>query len=413
MSPLSTEAFKNLFDELKQFSTTHDAHGITRLAYTNEDEQAHHFLIELLKTLGFVVRRDAIGNVFARIEGLEPHLAAVATGSHIDSVPNGGAYDGIVGVLAGIYALSQFKPKSLKRSVELIIFRAEESSRFGFACMGSKILSGKINNKQWAHIQDNNGNTFFSALQQQGYQPQKIQEAILPAHSLHAFLEIHIEQGKVLENLNKPIGIVTGIAAPCRYRIELTGCADHSGATPMSQRQDALVAAAELIQHIHFSANREAKYQTVGTVGKIEVYPNAMNVIPGQAVLFVDIRGIDSKSMQRVVEDMHNCLTTLSKQADIQVNVTELANDQPVLMHPLIIQQLEEIAQQQDVKYELMMSGAGHDAMYMAQLCPTGMIFIPSQSGISHHPKEYSHFEHILLAANLLKQTIAVFANQP
>ncbi|QIQ21185.1 Zn-dependent hydrolase [Zophobihabitans entericus] len=402
---------KQLFDTLTTFTANPKDKGQTRLAYTDEDERAHQYIMNEIQKRGLMVRQDAMGNVFARLPGKDSSLPAVGTGSHLDTVPQGGAYDGIIGVLSGIYGLLQFKPYELKRDLELVIFRAEESSRFGISCMGSKALVGAFDKEKWADSRDNQELNIFEAIDHAYYRSHEIESCLLPDNYFSAFIELHIEQGKCLEEQQKNIGIVTGIAAPTRLCIDIFGHADHSGATPMNQRQDALVAAAALITEVHHLANIESVHGTVGTVGKLTVTPNAINVIPGQVRFYVDIRGIELDSINRVSDGLKSLLTETAKQFDVRIEVKSFSQEQPVKLNPDVCQVIQNQCEKQHISYMTMLSGAGHDTMYMAQKYPAAMIFIPSYKGISHHHEEFSTFEDIMTGAKLLTASLHELAN--
>lgn len=410
--PFTKDDLIALFTALKTFTSSTDCDGQTRLAYTPEDEAAHHFIITEMEKKGLIVRQDSVGNIFARLPGQYPDLPAIGTGSHLDTVPQGGAYDGIIGVLCGLYALLQFKPQQLKRNLELIVFRAEESSRFGISCLGSKILIGAVDKEKWTDSLDRSGKNIFQVIAESGYQSTNINNCQLNDQYLDAFVEVHIEQGKCLEAADKQIGIVTGIAAPSRFCIDVTGQADHSGATPMNQRQDALVASASLITEIHRLAHSEAHYGTVGTVGKLDVTPNAMNVIPGHVRFYVDIRGIEPESIQRVSQGLHQAINKAQQDFSVAITIKLLSQELPIKLSPTICDEIQQQCEQAHISYMSMLSGAGHDAMNMAKKYPTGMIFIPSYKGISHHHEEFSRIEDIMIAAELLKNTLASLANK-
>ncbi|MEC5318643.1 Zn-dependent hydrolase [Brenneria populi subsp. brevivirga] len=410
-SYFGAEEIGYLLEELGTFSMTTGKSGVTRLAFGEADETAHHFLAEKIASLGLNVSRDAMGNIFARLPGWDRSLPAVGTGSHIDSVPSGGLYDGTLGVVGGLYSLLQFRPEELRRDLELVVFRGEESSRFGFSCIGSKILTGHCDEKKWRENTDDSGLNVFQAMTQCGYSVNQLARCELADKRYSAFVELHIEQGRVLENEGKAIGIVHGIAAPTRYRVTVTGCADHSGATPMYQRHDALVASAMMINDIHHAACKEIIYGTVGTVGKLDVSPNAMNVIPGLVKFYVDIRGIDPASIQRVAERLQDSVAKTARENDVEISLELVAAESPVPLDDGICEVIENVALEQGVSYRRMMSGAGHDAMYMAGKYPTAMIFAPSKNGISHHPDEYTSPQQIITAADVLKQTLARLAN--
>lgn len=415
MNIIKKLSFSDLLAIIEKLTTYSDsiAHdGMTRFAYSQNDELAHQYIIKLAKQYGLTCQQDDVGNVFITLLGKNQTLPAIATGSHLDTVPNGGKYDGILGVVAGLYALTQFKPQQLTRSLTLIIFRCEESSRFGISCIGSKILTGSIDQIKWLKAKDHQGKTIYQAIDEAGYQSAKLSQAELSDDAYGAFVELHIEQGKCLEAANRQIGIVSAIAAPTRFQVDVYGQADHSGATPMGQRQDALVTAALIITAVNTAANNEAYLGTVATIGKLNVYPNAMNVIPGHVRFYVDIRGIDLTSINRVAQGLTTIIESIKITQNIDIKVDNLSQEHPVKLNQTICQIISEICQNEQIKYLHMLSGAGHDAMYMAKKCPSAMIFIPSKAGISHHKDEYSSQEDITQGATLLTKTLEKLANQ-
>ncbi|WP_265694650.1 M20 family metallo-hydrolase [Providencia rustigianii] len=402
----STNKMKLLFEKLASFSSQPNNKGVTRIAYTPTDQAAHQYMMETMQQAGFIVRQDAIGNIFCRLPGKNPDLPAVGTGSHLDTVPDGGAYDGTLGVVAGFYALMQFQPQQLSRDLELIVFRAEESSRFGFSCIGSKVLLGAVDNEKWALNLDDNGQNFFEVIDECGYNSQQIEQCKLPDDYFSAFIELHIEQGRRLELEEKNVGIVNGIAAPTRYSVKVTGHADHSGATPMYQRHDALVASAAIIDDLNRAACKEAVWGTVGTIGKLNVYPNSMNVIPGEVNFLVDIRGIEPESIRRVADHLKDSIKKSEHDNEVSINIREISSENPVKLDNEICHVIEQHCIEKQLKYMTMLSGAGHDSMNMAKKFPTAMIFTPSKDGISHHPDEFTDFNDIIIAADLLKETL-------
>jgi len=412
-SRFTVDNFIELFNKLKSYTDINQSgKGITRLAYSEVDEEAHQHLIEVMENAGLTVRQDSMGNVFARLTGKNPDLPAIATGSHIDTVPNGGPLDGTLGVVAGLFAILQFEKDELERDVELIVFRAEESSRFGFSCIGSKTLSGNIELEKWRQNQDDNGINVFQAIEECGYEGTTLEDCILPDNYLDGFVELHIEQGRCLEQEEKTIGVVHGIAAPTRFEISVTGHADHSGATPMGIRSDALVATAELIKNIHDSACRESANGTVGTVGKLAVFPNSMNVIPGSTKFYVDIRGVNKSSIDRVVDSLSVSIQKAKNDNNVKIDLRQISDEEPVVLDPQICNLIEQNCKTLGFTHMRMLSGAGHDAMYMAQKYPTAMIFIPSKDGISHHPDEHSETEDMISSAILLAETLKKLANK-
>ncbi|SMC50678.1 Zn-dependent hydrolase [Sporomusa malonica] len=385
--------------------------GITRLAFSDEDWEAHAIILELMEQAGLDVRVDAFGNLIGRREGFDPNAPAVMVGSHIDSVPCGGNFDGVAGVLAAIEVIQCLMANRIKtyHPIEVVVFMAEESSRFGMATLGSKAFCGKLSPEQLEQYTDKQGMTLAEAMRQRGLAPEKIGLAQYP-YPIKVFLELHIEQGKVLETMGKQIGIVTGIAAPTRLRVVVSGQADHSGATPMNMRQDALTAAAEIILQVEQLAGREGHNGTVGTTGIIKAEPGVMNVIPGRVELGIDIRGISETSKQQVVQSLFKEIAEIQNRRGVQTEITILADEKPVEISREIVEFLHDIAKQQKSSCMLLPSGAGHDAMHMAAIAPTGMIFVPCKGGISHNPAEWASIEDIAAGTGLLFEAVVKLA---
>ncbi|QNB46545.1 hydantoinase/carbamoylase family amidase [Thermanaerosceptrum fracticalcis] len=387
--------------------------GVSRLAFTREDQEARVYLEKALESEGLTVKVDAFGNMRARRQGKE-NLAPVMIGSHLDSVPQGGRFDGTVGVVAAlevIRVLNELKVET-RRPVELINFAVEESGRFGVGTLGSKAMCGHLSVEKLKSYRDNRGVSLYEALKNFGLNPEALDTVRINPGEIYAFIETHIEQGRVLEAENIPIGIVTAIAAPTRLKVLVKGRADHSGATPMSLREDALTAASEIILGVEKIAASEAGPHTVGTVGYVRVSPGAMNVIPGLVEMGIDLRDIEKDSKDLAVTKVLALLKRVSQKRHVGIEYEILANEPPVALSPKMVGSLEKAARSLGYSYKLMPSGAGHDAMYMAELTQVGMIFIPSKEGISHNPAEYSSWEEIARGAELLLETVINLANE-
>ena len=381
--------------------------GITRLALSSEELEARKYVTGLMVELGMTVSTDAIGNIIGRLEGTEPQLPAVAVGSHIDSVPEGGRYDGVVGVVAGLAAIRRIRSMGQTRNpMELIVFTAEESSRFGYATMGSKAMAGVPDIQGWAKAKDSQGISFFEALSSSGFQPDKIAEVVRDGRTIKSFIEMHIEQGPILEMEKLPIGIVEAIAAPTRLKIRVDGTPGHSGTTPMDSRQDALVTAAQIILAIRDIASSNYREGTVGTVGNIKVNPGVMNVIPGIAEMWVDIRGVKHENIVATIQDIKDEISNITEIEGTTVSIEVLTSDKPVQLHAEISALAEESCKLMGIPYKRMNSGAGHDAMHMARLCPTGMIFIPCTGGVSHNPDEDASPQSIMTGIDVLTKML-------
>jgi beta-ureidopropionase / N-carbamoyl-L-amino-acid hydrolase len=386
--------------------------GFNRLVFTDADWAACDYFAGLMREAGLTVRTDAWGNLIGRLEGTERGAPAVATGSHLDTVPEGGNYDGGVGSVAGLGALMRLKARGPSRHpLELIVFRGEESSRFGIHTMGSKTVSGMATVEAWRNLTDHDGVTLVQALATRGLKLTRLPDAVRGANELKAFVEVHIEQCFVLEQAGIPIGVVEAIAAPIRLKLTVEGVASHSGATPMGKRRDALVTASHLVLAVEEEARRRAERRIVGTVGILKTYPGALNVVPGRAELWVDVRGIDGASLAETAAAITAAAERIADREGTRITVETISADVPVPMHPTVIAAIESACRRLGVPYRRMPSGAGHDAMNMARIAPAGMIFIPCRGGISHNPDEYAAPADIVRGMDVLTETLATLAS--
>ena len=410
---INSKRFEANFNAISEFGALKGG-GLTRLAFSKEDLEARKFLINLIEKNGFKLKIDNVGNIFAIYDdGCEADAKPVCVGSHIDSVPNGGFYDGTLGVMAGLEALSSIKEAGikLKRPLWLINFSCEESSRFKTATIGSKIISGKLSQQRLHELKDEDGISLFEAMSAAGFKPQNLDEAILKENSLHAYLELHIEQGPVLERSAISVGVVSGIAAPIRFEITIQGKADHSGATPMNMRSDALLAAS----HIIIAANKFAKNKktAVATVGYVHAKPGVLNVVPGEARLGVDLRDIDKASLAELNLELRNFVGELSRELKFSYEIRELSSDEPVKLSEHAINLLEDEAKKLGIKTLTLPSGAGHDAMNLTKLASSvGMLFIPCVDGISHNVKEAINFDDAVFATKILTNALIRLSNE-
>lgn len=404
------ERYGILFNKINQYNSGEK--GITRIAYSDEEQTCTHAFMRMCKDENLEIRMDACGNVIARREGKRNDLPPVVMGSHLDTVYQGGKYDGVVGVTAALEIIKRLNEKEIvtDHPIEIISFACEESSRFGVSTVGSKAMAGILDKETYRHLTDRDGITMEKAFASCALDFDSIDEASRKHEAFKAFFEIHIEQGPVLINNQKKIGIVTGIAAPVRLIIKINGRASHSGTTPMNMRSDALLGASEIALELEKAAIQEQEYGTVATVGVMNIYSGAMNVVPGEVELKVDIRSISLDSRQRVLDHLYHVITQIEKSRDLDIQSKEISSEEPVLLAPHVVDTLSKMSEEKSLPYEVMQSGAGHDAMNMAKLCPTGLIFIPSVDGLSHHPDEYTDMDDILLGIDLLEDVILFYA---
>jgi N-carbamoyl-L-amino-acid hydrolase len=398
---MNKETVNTIIEQIAQYGKGN--RGASRLAFSDADKAARDYVIDLMRQAGLEVRIDEFGNVIGRLEGTDKNAAAVITGSHLDTVPEGGHYDGVVGVIGGLAAIERLKVQGPHtHPIELIIFAAEESSRFGFATMGSKVMAGITNLVAWAKVKDQSGVTLPQALAANGLSFDSIGNAKRAPETIKAFIELHIEQGAVLERHGETIGIVEAIAAPTRMKMTVEGEAAHSGATPMDDRRDALVSAARIILAVQEIALDHSHRGTVGTVGALKVHPGVMNVVPGQVEMWVDIRGVDHDSIIETLQEIKDVVSDIADEQETPVSIEVMSSEKPVQMHQDVIRTIDDVCRNLDISYRRMNSGAGHDAMNMAYLAPAGMIFIPCRGGISHNPDEFASTDDIMAGIDVL-----------
>jgi hydantoinase/carbamoylase family amidase len=381
----------------------HEDGSVTRLAFSLTELRARQYMIHLLQRAGLQVRVDAIGNVIGRIEAGNT-TPAVALGSHIDSVPRGGRFDGAAGAVVALEVARAVRESgvALRRPLEVLIFVAEESSRFGFSTIGSSVMAGTSDPARLLSLTDRNGEHLEDILARFGISREDVATAKRSPGEVGHYLELHIEQGRVLAEEGKPLGIVRSIAAACRLRVAYRGQADHSGATPMHLRRDALAAAARLIAFVEDVCVASRPGQVVGTVGAIDVKPGAMNVIPGEASLWIDLRSTSLADRAACRDAVLAEAQRLATGRGLVLSVETLMEDPPVAMDAGLCGLLASISSRQGIEYLLMDSGAGHDAMQMASIAKAGLLFVPSREGISHHAREWTSLPEITLGAQVL-----------
>jgi len=349
---------------------------------------------------------DAAANLRARRAGERDDLPALAFGSHLDTVPNGGNFDGCVGSLGALEVIRTLNEKDLRtrRPLELLLFTNEEGVHYGKGLFGSRALAGLLDPGELEAV-DAEGVPLAEWVRRYGGDPDRIAEMTPPAGSLFAYLELHIEQGGVLWQRGIPLGIVEGIVGINRYRVALEGFANHAGTTPMNQRRDALVTASKIILAVREIVTAQPGRQ-VGTVGAISVQPGAPNVIPGRVEFPVELRDLSMDKIEALARQIRDRGAQLATADGVTLTWELASSHEPALTHPQIRFQIQQAAAEMRAVTLTMPSGAGHDAQAMAQLCPVGMIFVPSKDGISHSPAEYSRPEEIACGAELLYRTI-------
>ncbi|WP_097150588.1 allantoate deiminase [Ureibacillus acetophenoni] len=362
--------------------------GVSRLLYTKEWVEGQHALKEWMESEGLEAQFDDIGNLFGTLKGKNTN-ETILTGSHVDTVTNGGRLDGAYGIVAGIIALKYLKKHFGEplRNIEVVSMAEEEGSRFPYSFWGSKNIVGLAKREDVENISDFEGVPFVEAMKKAGFNFRD--ESKGPREDLKAFVEVHIEQGKVLETEQIAVGVVNNIVGQRRYTVELTGEANHAGTTPMGYRQDAVYAASHMIHEI-ISMAKETGDPLVTTVGKFEAYPNIVNVVPGKAIFTIDVRHTEKEAIVSFTEKMTARMEDISKEHEVEMNIDLWMDEDPVPMDQKVVELIEKQCKDNGLNYKLMHSGAGHDSQIFAPHVPTAMLFVPSRKGISHNPAEYT-----------------------
>lgn len=381
------------------------ADGVSRVSYTDADVQGRAYVMKLMRSAGLVPRIDPAGNIFARREGTEPSLPPILFGSHIDSVPSGGNFDGDLGSLAALGAIEACTAASIRTShpLEMAIWAHEEGVAFNRGLAGSRIVAGDI---EPAHLdQVWNGLRRAEAIRKIGGDPGRIMEARRAKGSHHCYLELHIEQGGNLDRSQVPIGVVEGIVSIERHEAEIAGFANHAGTTPMDQRQDAMIAAAQLALTVREVVTATPGAQ-VGTVGQIAIEPNAPNVVPGIAHLVIELRDLSTAKLEDLSAKIRARAGEIARTTKTRIDIRRVSRNLPATASADVQSAIERASTLLRLPATRMPSGAGHDAQSMAALGPMGMIFVPSIAGISHSPKELTSWEDCANGANVLLQAI-------
>jgi ureidoglycolate amidohydrolase len=402
-----------LISEIEALASISDAEApaVTRIVFTSTDLKARAWLKARCEEAGLAVRQDEIGNTFVRWTGSDSTLPAIGTGSHIDAIPNAGKYDGVVGVLGGLEAIRALQRSGFcpRHSIELLVFTSEEPTRFGIGCLGSRLLSGTLSADVARRLKDSDGATLDEVRGRAGFGGE-LEAVKLPSAYYKAFVEMHIEQGPLLERQRIPLGIVTSIAAPASLRISIEGSGGHAGGVLMPDRRDALCAGAELILAIENAARATGAIDTVATVGICEVFPGAVNSIPSRVRLSADVRDTNLTRRDRVMQELESAGQAIAARRQVSIHTELLNADAPADCAPVVIEVLSASCRKHNLTFLPMVSRAYHDSLFMSRIAPTAMLFIPCRSGYSHRPDEYASPEDIVRGTLVLAETLAALA---
>lgn len=385
---------------------------VTRVVFSPEDVAARKFLIQRMRDAGLEVTVDSIGNTFGRWIGsceLESgdRTGVVATGSHIDAIPHAGMYDGTLGVMGGLEAIRVLKSAGFRprRSIEVVMITSEEPTRFGVGCLGSRAMSANLTSADLKQLVDADGVDLDSARSQADITG-SLDDVPVSSERFCAWVELHIEQGPLLENESIDIGAVTAIAAPSTFRVTVEGEGGHAGGVLMPARRDALTAASELVLAIEAAAIESESNDIVATVGTLRVHPGAVNSIPSRVEFSIDARDVDPDSRDAVMASVRSTAESIASRRGVRIEIETLNSDPPATCEPSIVAAIERAAEESGCSSKSMVSRAYHDSLFMSLVAPMGMIFIPCRGGVSHRPDEYSSPVQIAKGVEVLARTL-------
>lgn len=399
-------------DGMDRFNSTPEF-GTTRILFTKPELENRAYVKAEMRKLGLEVSEDGIGNIFATLIGSDPMLAPVWTGSHIDTVPNAGKFDGMAGVACGMEALRLIgeSGERHKRNLTVVVFTSEEPTRFGLSCLGSRAMSGDLTLEATKKLLDQGGTTLFDKLQELGYDLADYPAIKKNDSDVFASVELHIEQNNRLEKKKASIGIVEKICAPSIYTVEIEGMQSHAGGTDMMERRDAFAASCEISLMLEKLAKECNSEYNTATIGRVEVIPNAVNVIPGKTKFSIDIRDCNMATKQELIQEMMIEIEAIAENRQVKTRITEENNDAPLVCDTRVVACIEKSCHDLGISPEYMISGPYHDTLFVGRFAPASMIFVPSRNGISHNPDEWTDYKQLALGTDVLVNALLNLAN--
>lgn len=397
---------KKHLENLACFTSTPE-HGTTRLPFSLEAKQAVKYIGKIMNEIGLDVHEDYAGSITGKLNGSDSDVPSIIIGSHYDSVKCGGNFDGIAGVICGLEVARKLKKNNikLKYPLEIMGINDEEGVRFGTGFFGSKAMLGMVTRNDLLGYKDQNNISIYEAMKKYGLDPEKIGDMSRKTDSIKSFIEIHIEQGPILENNKKDMGVVEYIIGMQRYIISILGRADHAGTTPMSMRVDAMETASKVISNVGEWARSENN-GTVATVGYIKTFPNAINIIPEKVEFSVDIRSKNNESIERIFNKIKQNIKKFSSIYGTQYTIEPKLSERPIKLNEELIGQISKICKENNYTYQKIDSGAGHDSLVMGKYVDTAMVFVPSKGGRSHCMEEWTDYKYLAKAVDVVYNLI-------
>jgi len=401
----SKDRIKDKIEILAKF--TEKENKFTRFSYTKEDVMAKKYIIQEMKNLGLKVYMDYVGNIFGRKEGKRKNMPEILIGSHLDTVKNGGRYDGIAGIVVGLEVMNVLKENNIEieNPIEIVAFAEEEGGTYGTAFLGSQWYGEKLNEKDLNKFNIDSGKNIKESVKILDELNDEVIRCNNKEKNIRCMFELHCEQGPKLENNKKDIGIVEGITGSSSFKVELKGEANHAGTTPMNLRKDPFHTASLISVELNEYVRKQNRY-SVGTIGNIKLEPNSYNIIPEKATFTMDIRSLDIEIMKNIIRHIRKFIKELSEKKGIEYRITKNHLENPVKLSKELVQNLEENCKKRNYNYQVMASGAGHDSIIISELCDTVMVFVPSKDGRSHCPEEYSKAMDIAKGGDIILDAI-------
>lgn len=399
---------------MAKFNSTPE-YGTTRILFTKTEIANRNYIKSEMSKLGLEVEEDAIGNIFATHRGMDSALAPIWSGSHIDTIPNAGNFDGMAGVVCAMAALQEIIENQIphKRDIKVVVYTSEEPTRYGLSCLGSRALAGELSLEETKELYDRDQKTLYQKLIELGYDVEHdYADVAKKPGEVYASVELHIEQNRRLEDAKKKIGIVRKICAPSNYIVELTGTQSHAGGTDMYDRKDAFAALCEMSLLLEkLARDCDSEYNTA-TIGHIEVFPNAMNTIPGKVSFTVDVRDCNWDTKQILIEEFTQGFEEIAQRRQIKMEIRTENNDIPLKCDTDIVELIKEKCEKRNLDYLYAISGPYHDSLFVGKIAPTAMIFVPSKDGISHAPEEWTDYEDLVTGSDLLMEVLLELADR-
>lgn len=409
-----TRRIQTWIEALTQFNATPGA-GNTRQLFTPEDMAARRYIIGEMEALGLEVTQDCIGNLYAVCQGTEPDAPPVWSGSHLDTVYQGGSFDGISGVVCAMEAVRMIKKAGIphKRNLAVTVFSGEEPARFGMGCIGSRALAGHLTADMAKELTDEKGISLYEAMKTVGLEPEQLSGIRKKTGDIYASVELHIEQNVLLEREGIPLGIVTSICAPSNFIVEVTGRSAHAGGMSMEDRRDAFTAACEMALAVeNFGKTASQSEYSTATVGSVRVEPNQSNIIPGRVEFTVDIRDAGKESKEHIAGLIIGRIEEIARERGVAVQYRQQNDDAPMPCDAHVMDIMKRHCEEMGIPYKRMVSGAFHDSLFIGEFGPIGMIFVPSRDGLSHCPEEWTDYGYLGMGSRVLAAALAELANE-